>query len=168
MTLSPSLRKLALTAHVTSSVGWLGEVAGFLALAIAGATSQDTQIVRSAYGSMDLIYWDVVIPFGLASLLTGFVSSLGTEWGLVRHYWVLVKLLMTIPLTLLMLVHTQPVAYLAGVVANRNLTGTDLRGLRFQLAAYGGAALLALIVATVLSVYKPRGRTGYGQPRSTA
>ena len=28
-------RKLALTTHVTSSVGWIGAVAGFLALAVA-------------------------------------------------------------------------------------------------------------------------------------
>jgi len=34
--MTPRLRKFVLTAHVTLSVGWLGAVAGFLALAIAG------------------------------------------------------------------------------------------------------------------------------------
>jgi hypothetical protein len=29
MTMTPGLRKFALTAHVTSSVGWLGAVAAF-------------------------------------------------------------------------------------------------------------------------------------------
>ncbi len=38
--MTPGLRKFARTAHVTSSVGWLGAVAGFLALAAAGLTSQ--------------------------------------------------------------------------------------------------------------------------------
>ena len=46
-------RKVALTAHVTFSVGWLGAGAGFLALAIVGMTSQDSQMVRAAYFAMD-------------------------------------------------------------------------------------------------------------------
>lgn len=37
--MTPALRKLNLTAHITSSVGWLGAVASFLALSIAGLTS---------------------------------------------------------------------------------------------------------------------------------
>jgi len=158
-------RKVALTAHVTSSVGWFGAVAGFLALAIAGAASQDARIVPAAYLAMDLTYWYVIVPLGIASLLTGLVSSLGTDWGLFRHYWVLVKLLLTIPLTILLLVHTQPVSYMAREGVQRTLSGDDLGGLRIQLAAYAGAALLVLLVATALSVYRPRGMTGYGARR---
>jgi hypothetical protein len=158
-------RKFALTAHVTSSVGWFGAVAGFLALAIAGAAGQDAQIMRAAYLAMDLTYWYVIVPLGLASLLTGLVSSLGTEWGLFRHYWVLVKLLLTIPLTILLLMHTQPVSYMAREDVQKTLSGADLGGLRIQLAAYAGAALLVLLAATTLSVYKPRGATGYGARR---
>jgi hypothetical protein len=158
-------RKFALTAHVTSSVGWFGAVAGFLALAIAGAASQDARIVPAAYLAMDLTYWYVIVPLGIASLLTGLVSSLGTYWGLFRHYWVLVKLLLTIPLTILLLVHTQPVSYMAREGVQRTLSGDDLGGLRIQLAAYAGAALLVLLVATALSVYRPRGMTGYGARR---
>jgi len=162
MNMTARRRKFALTAHVTSSVGWFGAVAGFLALAIAGAISQDAQMMRVAYLAMDLTYWYVIVPFGFASLLTGLVSSLGTEWGLFRHYWVLVKLLLTIPLTILLLVHTQPVGYMAGEGVQRTLSGADPDWLRIQLAAYAGAALLVLLVATILSVYRPRGMTGYG------
>jgi len=64
-------RKLALTTHITSSVGWLGSVAAFLALAIAGVASQESQIVRAAYLAMHPITWFVIVPLGLASLLTG-------------------------------------------------------------------------------------------------
>ena len=89
------LRKLALTAHITFSVGWLGAVVAYLALAIVGLTSRDAQIVRAAYLSMELIGWFVIVPFSLAALLTGLVQSLGTQWGLFRHYWILVKFLLT-------------------------------------------------------------------------
>ena len=159
------VRKFALTAHVTSSVGWLGAVAAFLALAVTGVTSQDAPMMHAAYLAMDLTYWYVIVPLCLASLLTGLISSLGNEWGLFRHYWVLVKLLLTIPLTILLLVHTQPVSYMAGPGLQRTLSGVDLGGLRIQLAVYAAAALLVLLVATALSVYRPRGMTGYGTRR---
>ena len=56
------LRKLALTAHVTSSVGWFGAVAAFLALAIVGLTSPDPPVVRAAYLAMHLVTWFVIVP----------------------------------------------------------------------------------------------------------
>ena len=81
MALTPGARKLALTAHVTPSVGWLGAVAAFLAVAIAGLTSVDVQVARVAYLTMALMGWNVIVPLGAASLVTGLVQSLGTPWG---------------------------------------------------------------------------------------
>lgn len=83
MTMPPHLRKLALTAHVTASVGWLGAVGAFLALAIAGLTSPDAHMVRAAYLGMDLTGWFVIVPLSFASLLTGLVQALVTPMGLV-------------------------------------------------------------------------------------
>src|SRR5713226_5007653 len=94
--MTPRLRKLALTTHITLSVGWLGAVAGFLVLSIAGLTSQDAEVVRGAYLAMNLIGLFVIVPMSLAALATGVVQALATEWGLLRHYWVLVKFLLTI------------------------------------------------------------------------
>ncbi|WP_372783305.1 hypothetical protein [Phenylobacterium sp.] len=165
MTLAPNLRKLALTAHIIASVGWLGAIAAFVALAIAGVASREPERVRAAYLALGLVYDWVVVPFGIASALSGLASSLGTDWGLVRHYWVLVKVLMTVPLTLLLLLHTQPVDQLAAAAAAQMLSATEALGLRTQLLGYSIAAILALIVATALSIYKPRGRTPFGQRR---
>lgn len=161
MSMTPGLRKLALTLHITASVGWLGAVAAFLALAMAGLTSQDTQIVRAAYLAMELTASSVIVPLGLASLLTGLVQSLGTKWGLFRHYWILVKLLIALFSITIMLLHMQLITYMAGVAAETTLSSADLRQLRIQLVANAGAALLALLVSTTLSVYKPRGVTPF-------
>ncbi|HEV8599637.1 MAG TPA: hypothetical protein VGQ69_09780 [Gemmatimonadales bacterium] len=161
-----SLRKFALTAHVTFSVGWLGAVAGFLALALAGLTSQDVQLARAAYLAMDLTAWFVIVPLSLLTLPTGLVMALGTEWGLFRHYWILAKLVITVLATLLLLVHLQPVGHLAAVVAARTLARGELAGLRLQLVADSGAALVALLATTALSVYKPRGLTPFGRRES--
>jgi hypothetical protein len=163
MTMTSGVRKFALTTHVTSSVGWLGAVGAFLALAVAGLTSQDPQMVRAAYLSMELTTWLVIVPLSLAALLTGLVQSLGTTWGLFRHYWVVAKLGLTMLATIILLLHTQPIGRVAAVAAETTLSSADLRQLRIQLVADAGAALFALLLATTLSVYKPWGMTSYGR-----
>jgi len=163
MIMSPGLRKVTLTAHVTSSIGWFGAVAAFLALAIAGMTSQDAQLVRAAYLAMELTTWFVIVPLAFVSLLSGVVSSLGTNWGLFRYYWVLLKLLITIFATIVLLVHIQPIELLAGVAAKMTVFSADLQSRQLLMVIASGAALVVLIVLTVLSVYKPRGMTRYGQ-----
>ena len=162
MIMNPRLRKFVLTAHIASSVGWLGAVAAFLALAVAGLLSENVQTVRAAYISMELVGWFVIVLSSLATLLIGIVQSLGTKWGLFRHYWVLVKFLLTVGATALLIVHMQPTSRLANAAAEMSLSGLDLRPLRVQLVADAGAALLVLLAATILSVYKPWGLTAYG------
>jgi hypothetical protein len=168
MTMTIRLRKFALTVHVSSSVGWLGAVASFLALAIAALISHDAQLVRAGYLAMEFTTWVVIVPLSLASLLSGLVQGLGTHWGLFRHYWVLAKLLLTVLATIILLVHTQPIGYVAEVAAATTLSVADLRQVRIQLVADAGAALLALLVTTTLSVYKPWGLTPYGWRKQPA
>ncbi len=142
-------------------MGWLGSVAGFLALATAGLTSQDTQIMNAAYLGMDLVTRFVIVPLSIAPLITGPLLSLGTPWGLFRHYWILAKLVITILSTLILLIHVQPISYLSHAAAEGTLSSAD-HGLRIQMVAAASAALVALLVATALAVHKPRGMTRYG------
>src|SRR5262249_60823872 len=78
------------------AVGWLGAVVAFEALAVAALTSPDVQLVRAAYVAMQPITCYAIVPLALASLLTGLVVSFGTQWGLLRHYWVAVKFVINI------------------------------------------------------------------------
>lgn len=161
MTMTPGQRRFALTMHVVSSVGWFGAVAVFLALSIAGLTSHDSQMVRAEYLVMESIAWFVIVPLCVASVLTGIVSSVGTPLGLFRHYWVLIKLLLIIPSTIVLFVHMGPISLVSHVAAERALSSADL-GLQIQMVAAAGAALLVLLLVTAVSVYKPRGLTQYG------
>lgn len=161
MTMIPRLRKFALAVHVTSSVGWMGAVAGYIALDVAAATNQDAQTVRAAYLAMEVVASSVIVPLAFASLLTGLVMSLGTKWGLFRHYWVLISLLLTIVATAVLLVETQAISYFADVAGNPTTSSADLRGLGGTLVhSVGGTVVLFVIL--VLNVYKPRGMTPYG------
>ncbi|MBY3530800.1 hypothetical protein HFN72_33575 [Rhizobium laguerreae] len=165
MTMAPALRKLALVAHVVSSVGSLGAVAAFLALAIVGLAGQDDQLVRSAYVAAEVLARAVIVPLVLASLLSGLVQSLGTAWGLFRYYWVLAKFLLTILVVAVLLLQIRGIIYVAVASLESPVSNTDLLDLRRSLVVQAARGLFVLLVATALSVYKPRGMTRYGWSR---
>ncbi len=162
----PSLRKFALTTHIALSVGWIGAVLAYLVLVVAAMTRQETQTLRAAWIAMELIGWYLIVPLALASLLTGFVMSLGTPWGLFRHYWVLISLVLTVVATGVLLRHMPTVSVFARAAAETD--GADVGGLRGALRGellHAGVGLLVLLVIEVLNVYKPQGLTAYGRRR---
>jgi hypothetical protein len=77
------------------SVGWLGAAAAYLALGVAAEVSMQPQIVRAAWIGMELSGWFVIVPLACLVFLTGLVLSLGTPWGLLKHYWVVIALVLT-------------------------------------------------------------------------
>lgn len=165
MILPPRLRKITLIAHIVSSVGSLGAVAGFLALAIAGLFTESDQVMRSVYIVTELVARSVIVPLVFASLVTGLVQSLGTTWGLFRHYWVLAKLLLTIFTAVVLMLQMSGIAHVAAVAADPGFASTDVLGLRRSLVVHAAGGLVVLLVTTTLSVLKPRGLTRYGWRR---
>jgi len=157
--MKPRVRKFALTAHITFSVGWIGTVIAYVALAFAAETSQDIQMVRSAWLAMELIGWYVIVPLSLGALLTGIIMSLGTSWGLFRHYWIVIKLILTALSTIVLISHMPLVSDLASEAKDMN--PSDVSGLPSEVF-HPGVGLLVLLAIVVLSVYKPRGLTRYG------
>lgn len=167
MSISPRLRKLSLTMHVASSVGWLGAVLGFLALALATLITDDSQTVRGAAIAMEVIGTFVLIPLSLASLLTGLVQSLGTPWGLVRHYWVIFKLIINVFASVVLLMYVPTLTSLGTIAMKPSLSDANLSALQTPSPLlHSGAALLLLLVATILSVYKPKGLTKRGRRKN--
>jgi hypothetical protein len=165
--MTPALRKLTITAHVTFSVGWLGAVAAFLVLSIAGLTSHDAEVVRGAYLSMDLISRFIIIPMCFAALATGLLQALGTPWGLFRYYWIVLKFGLAIFATFALLVHqfvamAEAAKRVSGAAAE-TLFSPEFGPLKTELLRAPSLAILLLLVVTTLGVYKPWGLTRYGQ-----
>lgn len=158
----PGLRRASLLLHIIVSVGWLGAVVAYLPLAFTGLTSSDAEGVRGAYFAMERIGWSAIVPLCVASLLTGVVQSLGTEWGLFRHYWVVAKLGLTLVASAILLAHLPTVSRAAAMAAARTLPlgGHDV--LRTQLVVHAAGGLVVLIALTALSVFKPWGRIRAG------
>ncbi len=160
--LSPALYKLLLTAHIVVSVGWLGVVLAKIALKVFAMTTGDSAIAEALYfatGRLNLAF----PPLALSTIATGVLLSLGTKWGLVQHYWVATKIVLTF-----------------GVIATAVQLGTRIpqpTGRAVEESTVLGLAsspmvlllslsithLLMLLAATVLSTYKPWGKTWFGR-----
>lgn len=158
--MTASLRKFVLAVHLTLSVGWIGAVVAYLVLGISAGTSRDVETVRAAWIAMELTGWYAIVPLALAALVTGVVISLGTPWGLFRHYWVVISFALTVFANVILLLHMPSVSARAAVVrtADPGVLGT-LGGDLF----HPSAGLLVLGVITMLNIYKPRGLTPYGR-----
>jgi hypothetical protein len=161
MTMTPRLRRLALTAHVAVTLGWAGSAVTFLALTVVALTSPHAGTVRGAYLVMEPAAWYVLVPLAFGSLATGVIQSVGTLWGLIRHYWVLIKLMITVFATAVLLLYLRTFSAMADAAADPD---TDLGAVRnASPGVHAVLALLLLLAATALAVYKPRGMTRHGR-----
>lgn len=159
MIMRPGLRKLALSVHLTFSVGWIGAVVAYLALGVTAVNSTDAESVRGAWMAMELIGWYVIVPLAIASLLTGLIMALGTKWGLFRHFWVVISFTLTVFATVILLLHMPTVTSTADIA--QQAEGAELEALGGDLG-HPGIGLVILLVVQVLNIYKPQGLTRYG------
>ncbi|MGC5077769.1 hypothetical protein [Agrococcus sp. DT81.2] len=141
-------------------MGWFGALIAYLALDVVATAGSDVETVKAAYVAMALLTDTVILPAAAASVLVGTLLALGSRWGLLQHYWVLIKLLLTVLAATVLVIEASSVralAVAAGSAADpRDLTGTLPHSI-------GG--LVVLTVVLVLSVVKPRGLTRYGWRR---
>lgn len=163
--MTPGLRKLVLSVHLTASLGWVGAVIAYIALGVSATRSVDPEVVRSAWIAMELLGWVVIVPLALAALVTGVLISLGTPWGLIRHYWVLISLGLTILATAVLVLHMPSVSATAQIA--RGADAEQLGQLGGDLAHAVGGVVVLLVIA-VLNVYKPQGLTPYGWRKQQA
>jgi uncharacterized membrane protein len=167
MQLSGGARRATLVVHVVTSVGWLGAVAAFLALAVAAVRTADVTTMRALYVAMEVLGAAVLVPLSLASLASGLLQSLGTPWGLLRHWWVIAKLALSVLATGILLLYTSTLRALGDAAASPSMADDQvLPSFSPLLHATGGLAVL--LVAAALSVFKPKGLTRYGWRKQQA
>lgn len=159
--MGPRLRKLMLATHLSCSVGWLGAVAAYLTLDVTIATAQEPQTLRAAWIGMGLVVSWAIVPLAFASFLTGLVISLGTKWGLFRHWWVVISLLLTLAAGLVLLQEAGVIGHAATIAADPTTSDLELSALPPTLPHSVGGMVVLLIIQ-VMNVYKPQGLTPYG------
>jgi hypothetical protein len=161
--MTSQLRKLVLAIHLITSVGWIGAASAYLALVVVVLTNQDARRIQDAILVMYLVDWFVIIPFAAVSFLSGLVLSLGTAWGLFKHWWVLFSLLLTIFALFILNEYSLTLREMASVASKPILTDAELDVLKDPgHAVHNIGGLAMLLVIAVLNTYKPRGLTRYG------
>jgi hypothetical protein len=156
----PTSRKFLLLLHVITSVGFIGAVGAFLCLAVTGLVASDAVLRRAAYIAAGLITWILILPLAWATLLGGILLSIGTTWGLLRYYWVVVKLILTVLATVVLMLQVPTIAGVAELALQGDISSIGASRFSMVLHAVGGIAVL--ITAMVLSIYKPPGITSIG------
>lgn len=151
-------RRAVLTVHILGAGAWIGidVVLGVLVVTAMLTTSVDTEAL--CYRVLELFAVWPLLTAGLVTLVSGVVLGLGTNYGLVRYWWVAVKLALNVVLVGLVVVALRPglaeaAAYGEQLAAGGSPTG-DVGSLVFPPVVSG----IALTTATVLSVFKPWGR----------
>ena len=145
MRLSPPARRAVLTTHIVVSVGLLGEVAGFLAVAVRAAATDDAGFAAASYDLLAMFSLIFGIPLSFATLFSGLALGLGGKWGVLRYPWVTIKLGLIASVILVG-------ALVLGPSVDAMRDGGDVAGRVVAGAAWN---LTALVVATGLSVYRP-------------
>ncbi|HEY5822460.1 MAG TPA: hypothetical protein VIT20_10820 [Propionibacteriaceae bacterium] len=155
------LRQLLVFLHVTSSLGWMGAGAANLVLAVTGATTGSAEVRRVSYALIDQIDVYLVIPLAFTTLIGGIVVSLATPWGLIRHWWVLAKLV----LTLAVIVFS---TFGVGVWVYESIDASADGGtspVALRLVQGAGANIVAFLFMSFVSFAKPWGTTPWTRTR---
>jgi hypothetical protein len=140
------VRNAVLTAHIMMSVGLLGDVAGFLAVAIRASSTTDQGSALHLIQVLSMFSVLFGIPLSVGAILTGITLGIGSKWGIFRYPWVVTKLLLIVS-----------VMVVGGVIIGPALDtmrhgGGDTTA---QLIAAASYDVVALAIATGLSVFKP-------------
>lgn len=157
--LRPRTRKTLLILHLAAMGAWLGIDVVFAVLAGIAFTTTDHVTLGVAYEAMGwAVCWPMPVAAGL-TLGTGVLLSLGTRYGLVRYWWVLVKLVVTVAMTVLVLVPLRPDVDGLAAVSRELITDGEPYGVPFWLPFPPTVGSTLVILLTVISVFKPWGRT---------
>ena len=150
--------------HVVSAVGWLGINFADFALAVTGLTTTDPALQHAMLRALVVVGNTLLIPISLLALTTGLVLALGTQWGLLRYKWVVVKLILTSIAVLLI-----PVALLPELNNLNDLASALPADELLDTSEHTWGVLSAAVVSTsmyitnvIMSIIKPGGRTQRG------
>ncbi|MHA7882112.1 hypothetical protein [Nitratireductor rhodophyticola] len=161
---SAAQRKFLLVVHVATSVGSLGAIAVFLLLAIIGTVDRRLPPL-AIYPALSQVAWWIIVPLVSGALLIGIIQSLVTPWGLFRHYWIIAKLGLTVFALGVLLLQLSGIDQLARAAADGSFTTDAFASVQASLILHASGGLVVVLLALVLSIYKPRGLTPYGARR---
>ncbi|MEU4035505.1 DUF2269 domain-containing protein [Streptomyces collinus] len=157
-------RKLTLAVHVVTSVGWVGLSLSMAVLAVMGCTTGDAAVAKGVYYAMYVFDDTSVTVFSVTAAVTGVLLSCGTKWGLLLHWWIVVKWVVTLFTTVFAWFVIHPVVMSASRRTADEGDSPPEPGAAGDFLVWSVPLLFVLLTgAAVVSVYKPWGRTARGR-----
>src|SRR5829696_7349601 len=156
-------RRSVLVLHIASAGAWLGVDVAMAVLIVTALVADDPATKALSYRALELVAVVPLLACGLVCLLTGIVLGLGSRWGLVRYWWVAVKLVLNLVLTGLVLAGRPPEGAPHPDQARQFEAGLPALLDVGQLIFPPIVSPTALLVAMALAVFKPWGRIGQGR-----
>ena len=152
------MRKGVLVVHIVSAGTWIGidVVMGVLVFTALLAERGSTKAL--CYRALELFAVWPLLTTGLLSLASGVVLGLGTKWGLIRYWWVAVKLVLNVVLVALVPVLLRPQVIEMAEQGRRFVAGEAASLAVGDLIFPPIVSPTALLIAFVLAVFKPWGR----------
>lgn len=151
--------------HYVSSVGWLGVGFCQLTLNVLALTTGVPALRHDAHEIAHVFDRTVLTVLSLGAAVTGILLAVRTPWGLLRHWWVLVKLTLTVTLIGLTPFWSGELIRRAIVATGGPVPGPEYAALRSELLVSSVTIISTLLVVTVISVVKPWGRTPFRRLR---
>jgi hypothetical protein len=156
-------RKRYLVAHIVAGGAWIGIDVVLGILVATALISDDAAVVSTSLQALELFaVWPMLIA-AVLTLATGVVLGLGTKYGLIRYWWVAVKLAVNVLMVLLILFALRPGLYDAAEYGRQLAAGVTPEGDPAGLLYPVIVAPSLLLFASVLSVFKPWGLTRKGK-----
>lgn len=152
------MRKGVLVVHIVSAGTWIGidVVMGVLVFTALLAERDSTKAL--CYRALELFAVWPLLTTGLLSLASGVVLGLGTKWGLIRYWWVAIKLVLNVVLVALVPVLLRPQVIEMAAQGRRFVAGEAASLAVGELIFPPIVSPTALLIAFVLAVFKPWGR----------
>jgi len=163
-------RQPLLVAHIGFSAGWIGLNTALLTLGVVALATSQPATLRAIYVALGWLGISLIAPFSIGSLGTGILIALRGRWGLLRYWWVTVKFIIAIGVTiganLLLDLRLQSAAN--RVTAGGTLTASSVGVARYVAVVLPVIQTVLLLTALVLSIYRPWGLTSIGERRRAA
>jgi uncharacterized membrane protein len=156
--LGKNTRKVWLVVHIVSAGAWIGMDLVMGVLVFAAMVTGDPATAALCYQVLAVFAVWPMLTMGVTCLISGIVLGIGSKYGLVRYWWVAVKLALNVVLCVLVLFALRSGVQEAAEYG-RTMTGPAPDGMVFPPIV----STVSLLFATVISVFKPWGRTRRSQ-----
>ena len=170
--LRPKPRKALVAAHAIAAASWIGIALTFVAMSVVAMSTNDIHLTQAIYELMATFDITLLPWANFATFLTGIALSITTKWGLIRYYWVAAKIAIAVGILMMAFGFLHESLETAGAqaaaLAATGGAAAQLSGASDVVLWGFGCAMLSLVGALLLSLYKPGGRTRRGRRLAAA